>query len=134
MYQMITLLGNVGGDAEMRYTPSGTAVTNFSLAVSKRGGKDADGNRIEKTTWFRVAAWDKMAEPLEPYLKKGQQVLGEGELEDPRFYQDRKSGENRVSLEVNARDIRLVGKRTGGSGGATGKRHTEEVSEEYVPL
>lgn len=134
MYHKIILLGNIGGDAEMRYTPSGKAVANFSLAVSKRGGKDADGNRTEKTTWFRVAVWDKMAESLSPYLLKGQQVLVEGELEDPRIYQDRKSGENRVSLEVTSRDIRLVGKRTEGSGVATESTQAGEMSDEDIPF
>ncbi len=134
MYQKIFLLGNIGGDAEMRYTPSGKAVANFSLAISKRG-KDASGNKTEVTTWFRVAVWDKTAESLSPYLLKGQQVLVEGELEAPRIYQDRKSGENRVSLEVTAREIRLVGKRPEGeSGGATASTQSEEVPDEDIPF
>lgn len=133
MYHKIIMLGNIGGDAEMRYTPSGKAVANFSLAISKRG-KDASGSKTEVTTWFRVAVWDKTAENLSQYLLKGQQVLVEGELEAPRIYQDRKSGENRVSLEVTARDIRLVGKRTEGSGGATENSHIEEVPDEDIPF
>ncbi len=134
MFQSITLLGNVGGDAEMRYTPSGTAVANFSLAVTKRG-KNKDGEKTDKTTWFRVAIWDKTAENLTQYLLKGQQVLVVGELEDPRIYVDRKSGENRVSLEVTAREIRLVGKRPEGeSGGATASTQSEEVSDEDIPF
>lgn len=133
MYHKLILLGNIGGDAEMRYTPSGKAVTNFSLAVTKRVGKDADGKRVEKTTWFRVAVWDKQAEALTPYLLKGQQVLVEGELEDPRIYADRKSGENKVSLEVTARDIRLVGSRRD-SGEATESTREPEVSDEDIPF
>ena len=134
MYQMITLLGNVGGDAEMRYTPSGTAVTNFSVAVSKRM-KGKDGEKADKTTWFRVAVWAQMAESLTPYLLKGQQVLVEGELEEPRIYEDRKSGENKVSLEVTAREIRLVGKRSEGQGGGSETATTSEsVSDEDIPF
>ena len=134
MYQMITLLGNVGGDAEMRYTPSGTAVTNFSLAVSKVN-KNKDGEKTEKTTWFRVAVWSKMAESLTPYLLKGQTVLVVGELEDARIYQDRKSGENRVSLEVTAREIKLVGRKSEGQGaGAETATTSETVDDEDIPF
>ena len=133
MYHKLILLGNIGGDAELRFTPSGKAVANFSLAVSKRG-KDASGNKTDKTTWFRVAVWDKQAEALSPYLLKGQQVLVEGELEDPRIYDDRKSGEKRVSLEVTARDIRLVGKRADGDHGSATASTQEEVSDDDIPF
>ncbi len=70
MYQQLTLIGNLGNDPEMRYTPSGVAVTSFSLAVS-RSWTGKDGQRQEKTIWFRVSAWDKLAETASQYLDQG---------------------------------------------------------------
>ena len=82
MYQQITLIGNLGRDPEMRYTPSGVPVTNFSIAVS-RSWTGNDGQRQEKTVWFRVAAWQRQAETCNQYLTKGQRVLVVGEMEEP---------------------------------------------------
>jgi single-strand DNA-binding protein len=113
-FQQVILLGNLGSDPEMRYTPSGVPVTNFSLAVS-RTWSGQDGQRQEKTIWFRVAAWRREAEIASQYLSKGRQVMVIGELEEPRTWQD-KEGNTRVSLEVTARQIRLVGGRDGGGG------------------
>jgi single-strand DNA-binding protein len=116
MYQQITLIGNLGSDPEMRYTPTGVAVTSFSLAVS-RSWTGKDGQRQEKTIWFRVNAWDKLAETTSQYLSKGRQVFVTGELEEPRTYQDR-DGNTRVSLEVRALTVRFLGKAADGSGAA----------------
>lgn len=129
MYNQITLLGNVGSDAEQRYTPGGVAVSNFSLAVGKKIKGD------DKTIWFRVSLWNKLAETLSQYLVKGQQVLVIGELEEPRTYTDR-SGETRVSLEVTAREIRLVGRRGDhdSGGGAKTAAPADEVSDEDIPF
>ena len=109
MYQQITIVGNLGRDPEMRYTASGVPVTNFSVAVSKRWTSQ-DGQRQEKTTWFRVAAWRQQAELASQYLTKGQKVLVVGELEDPQLWTDR-DGNQRASLEVTARDIRFLSSR-----------------------
>jgi single-strand DNA-binding protein len=109
MFQQVILLGNLGSDPEMRYTPSGVPVTSFSLAVNRRWTSQ-DGQQQEKTLWFRVSAWRRDAEIASQYLSKGRQVLIVGELEEPRTYQDR-DGNTRVSLDVTARNIRLVGSR-----------------------
>ena len=82
MYQQITLIGNLGRDPEMRYTPTGLPVTSFTMAVS-RNWVGQDGQRQEKTIWFRVTAWRKLAETASQYLRKGSKVLVVGELEDP---------------------------------------------------
>ena len=74
MYQQITLVGNLGNDPEMRYTPSGVPVVSFSLAVNK-SWTTPDGQRQDRTTWFRVTAWRKTAEIVSQYLTKGRQVL-----------------------------------------------------------
>jgi single-strand DNA-binding protein len=113
-YQQITILGNLGRDPEMRYTQSGTPVTSFSVATSQRW-TDKDGNKQEKTVWFRVTAWRKLAELCSQYLTKGRQVLVVGEMEEPHVFQD-KSGEYRSSLELTARTIQFLG----GRGESTG--------------
>ena len=109
MYQQITLIGNLGRDPEMRYTPSGVAVTNFNVATS-RSWTGQDGQRQEKTVWFRVAAWDRQAETCNQYLAKGQKVLVVGELEEPSTWTDR-DGNTRASLEVRARTVRFLNTR-----------------------
>lgn len=114
MYQQITLIGNLGRDPEMRYTPTGLPVTSFTMAVS-RNWVGQDGQRQEKTIWFRVTAWRKLAETASQYLTKGSKVLVVGELEEPNAYTDRE-GQPRASLEVTAQTIRFLSTR--GEGGA----------------
>ena len=96
MYQQITLIGNLGRDPEMRYTPSGVAVTSFSVAVSRRW-TGQDGQQQEKTVWFRVTAWRKLAETASQYLTKGSKVLIVGTIEEPQAYIDQE-GQPRASI------------------------------------
>lgn len=117
MYQQITLIGNLGNDPEMRYTPNGVPVTSFSLAVNKRWTSQ-EGQAQEKTLWFRVTAWRKLAETASQYLTKGRQVLVVGELEEPRTFTD-KNGVVRVSLDVTANEIRFLGRPDGAHGETT---------------
>lgn len=110
MYHTIVIVGNVGRDPEMRYTPSGSAVTSFSVAVS-----DGFGER-KKTIWFRVSAWEKLAETCNNYLKKGSKVLIEGRLNatdtgNPRTY-NRQDGTTAASFEVTANVVRFLSSRT----------------------
>jgi len=110
MYHTIILAGNVGRDPEMRYTPSGSAVTSFSVAVS-----DGFGEK-KKTIWFRVSAWEKLAETCNNYLKKGTRVLVEGRLTatdsgNPRIY-NRQDGSPAASFEVTASTVRFLSPRT----------------------
>ncbi len=109
MYQQITLIGNLGRDPEMRYTPSRVAVTSFSVAVN-RSWTGQDGQRQDKTTWFRVSAWRRMAETCNQYLTKGQRVLVVGEVEEPSTWTDRE-GNTRASLEVTARNVQFLSTR-----------------------
>lgn len=87
MYQQLTLVGNLGHDPEMRYTPNGTPVTSFSLAVN-RSWTDHNGDRQERTTWFRISIWNKQAEVCAQYLTKGRQVLVIGEVNEARPWID----------------------------------------------
>lgn len=106
MFQQVTLVGNLGRDPEMRYTPSGVAVVNFSLATSKRW-QSPDGEWQDKTLWFRVAAWRKLAETVSEYLHKGSRVLVIGEMEEARPWTD-KDGNTQASLEVTAQVVKFL--------------------------
>ena len=137
MYQQITLIGNLGNDPEMRYTPSGVPVTTFNLAVNRRW-TGQDGQQQDKTTWFRVTAWRKTAELANQYLTKGRQVLVVGEVEEARAYIDRDG--NRGSLEVTANNIKFIGQRGDGAmsapmpAGAAAHGDNPEVSDEDIPF
>src|SRR3954467_15802975 len=122
MFQQITLVGNLGRDPEMRYTPSGVPVTSFSVATSKRY-QGQDGQWQEKTIWFRATAWRKTAETVSQYLTKGSKVLIVGELEEPRTWVD-KDGNTQVSLEVTIQTVRFLSAR--GEGASTSGDFTQQ--------
>lgn len=136
MYQQITLIGNLGGDPEMRYTPSGAAVATFSLAVNK-SWTGQDGQKQDKTTWFRVTTWRKQAEIVSQYLTKGQRVLVVGEIEDPYVFTGQ-DGSPRASLQVTALTVRFLNTR--GEGGSSFSAPTpneappDYVGEEDIPF
>lgn len=108
-YQKITIVGNLGRDPEMRYTPGGQAVTNFTVA-SNRQYTASSGERIKETTWFRVSAWGRQAETVNQYLKTGSQVLVEGRMTPdkesggPRVW-TRQDGTSAASFEVTAERV-----------------------------
>lgn len=131
MFQQIVLIGHVGQQPEMRYTPSGTAVTNFSLAVNKRS-TNADGQVQEKTIWFRVATWEKRAELASQYLHKGSKVMVVGELNEPRAWNDRE-GVLRASLEMTAHEIRFLDSRGREQEGGSNRPATGAQNPEAEP-
>jgi len=100
----IILIGNLGRDPEMSYTQNGTAVTKFSLAVTRRYGKSASGER--ETDWFNIVAWNQLAETCNNYLKKGQKVYVEGRLEQ-RKYTD-KEGAPRTAIDVIINEMEML--------------------------
>ncbi|MBX3012048.1 MAG: single-stranded DNA-binding protein [Caldilineaceae bacterium] len=106
MYQQITLIGNLGSDPELRHTASGVPVCSFRLAVNKQWHAQ-DGDQKEKVTWFRVTAWQKLAEVVHAHLSKGRRVLVVGEVESPQAYVS-KTGELAATNEVTARTIRFL--------------------------
>ena len=110
----VILIGNLGSDPELRYTGSGTAVCNFSLATTE-SYKDRDGNQVENTEWHRIVAWARLAEICGEYLKKGRQVYIEGQLQT-RQWED-KDGNTRYTTEIKAREMQMLGSRDGGEGG-----------------
>lgn len=106
MYQKIVIVGNLGRDPEMRYTPSGQAVTNFSMATNRRY-TDSNGQQVDETTWFRISVWGNQAEAVNQYLQQGSRVLVEGRLRPdpetggPRIW-TRNDGTPGASYEVTA--------------------------------
>lgn len=107
-FNKIFVVGYLGRDPELRYTPDGTPVCNFSVATTERR-KDRNGEMQDVTTWFRVNVWRRQAEVASQYLKKGRQVYVEGRLSQSE-YQDRE-GQTKVSLEINASDLHFIGSR-----------------------
>lgn len=103
MYQSVTLIGRVAAKPELRYTPSGVTVASFSLAVN-RTWTDSEGNKKDKTTWFRCSTWRQQAEVVEKYLDKGSKVMVIGEIEEARPFTDR-DGNQRASLEVTTQKV-----------------------------
>lgn len=130
MFQKLIIVGNLGGDPEMRYMPNGDPVTNFSLATNRRW-TDKDGNQVEEATWFRVSVWGKSAEACNQYLTKGRQVLVEGQLVpdkgsgNPRVWTDTE-GNARASFDVRAYNVLFLG-------GAQQLSSSNEVSTNPVP-
>ncbi len=108
MYQKIFLIGYLGDNPQMRYTPEGTPVTSFSVATSRKW-TDAQGQQQERTVWFRVSAWRRLAENCNQFLTKGQLVMVEGELGEPRTYQGH-DGQWRASLDVTALNVKFLSK------------------------
>ncbi len=121
MYQSTVVVGHLGRDPEMRYTPDGTPVTTFSVATTRRW-TNAEGESQERTTWFRVTTWRKLAETCNQYLTKGRLVLVEGDV-DASAWSDKTSGEARASLELRARTVRFLG----------GRDERVETTEEAAP-
>jgi single-strand DNA-binding protein len=115
MYQKLTIVGNLGNDPEMRYTPSGQAVTNLSVATNRQYTSNS-GERVKETTWFRVSVWGKQAEACNQYLRKGSKVLVEGRMNaDPNTGGPRiwtaNDGSPRASFEVTAQTVRFLSSR-----------------------
>lgn len=121
MYQKITLVGNLGGDPEMRYLPDGTAVTNFSMATNRRWTDKETGNPVDETTWFRISVWGRQAEAVNEYLGRGSKVLVEGMLKPdpntggPRLW-TRQDGSVGASFEVTANAVRFLTSREESAG------------------
>lgn len=107
----ILIIGRVGGDPEMRFTPDGTAVTSFSMAAN-RNTRQPDGSFKEETEWFRVSAWRKLAETCNQFLTKGKLVYVEGSLRTRSY--DGKDGQKRFSLDVTAEKVLFLDRQAAG--------------------
>lgn len=109
------IIGNLGGDPELRYTGSGTAVCNMNIATNE-SYKDSNGEMVEKTEWHRVVAWARLAEICGEYLKKGSRIYVEGSLQTRSW--DDKDGNTKYTTEIKMREMMMLdGRDEGGSGG-----------------
>jgi len=102
MLNKVMIIGNAGREPEMRFTPSGKPVTNFSVAVNSKFGEQ------DTTEWFNIVCWNKLAETCHQYLQKGQQVYVEGRLQTQTWEQD---GETKYKTEIVANRVLFLGKR-----------------------
>jgi len=142
MYHTIIIVGNVGKDPEMRYTPSGQAVTSFSVATNRQY-TTGNGEQVKETIWFRVTTWGKQAEVCNTYVKKGMKVLVEGRLTPdkatggPRTY-TKPDGSAGASFDVTAGTVRFLSSRGEVGGGdapmAGGMEHAEMPAEDDIPF
>lgn len=140
MYHKVIIVGNLGRDPEMRYTPGGQAVTSFSVAVDD-SYTSKSGDRVKRTIWIRVSTWGKLAETCNNYLQKGRKVLVEGTLVadpntgNPRVY-TRQDGSTGSSFEVNANTVRFLSSKgeDGGSEAAEDSDLGEGLDDEEIPF
>lgn len=141
-FNKITLVGNLGRDPELRYTPQGTPVCTFSMATNERR-KDKNGEMQDQTTWFRVTLWNRQAETASQYLQKGRPVYIEGRLRVEE-YTDR-DGKQRYALEVTATDMQFIGGRydeasqdraasSSASASPSGPSEPADLSDEDIPF
>ena len=115
----LMIIGNLGRDPEMKYTASGKPITTFSVAVG-RTSRQPDGNMQEETEWFRIVAWDKLAETCSQYLHKGSKVYIEGRVQTRKWTDQ--SGVEQKMVEVVANEMMMLDSRQAGSGGGGGER------------
>jgi single-strand DNA-binding protein len=124
----VMVIGHLGKDPEMRYTPSGRPVTTFSVAVS-RSWNTADGERRSETEWFNIVAWGNLAEICKQYLHKGQQVYIEGRLQTRRW--EDKEGQKHTNVEVVANEMMMLGDRRDNS---KQKQESDQDDESSEPV
>jgi single-strand DNA-binding protein len=131
----VMIIGHLGKDPEMRYTPSGRPVTTYTVAVS-RSWNSADGERHTETEWFNVVAWGNLAEICKQYLNKGQQVYIEGRLQTRRW--DDKEGQKHTSVEIVANEMMMLGDRRDSNHGSDEQSTSTEsepaAAEDEFPL
>ena len=136
MYHTIIIVGNLGRDPEMRFTPSGQPVTNFSVATNRQY-TGSDGQQVKETIWFRVSTWGKSAEICNQYLRKGSKVLVEGRLVPdkdtggPRIW-TKQDGTAGASFEVSASTVRFLstrGEDDGSNAAGDSLPHSEDAGD-----
>ncbi len=130
MFHTIIIVGNVGRDPEMRYTPSGAAVTSFSVATSRT--YNSQGQNVKETIWFRVSCWGRQAEIANTYVKKGQKILVEGRLVadpsgNPRIY-TRSDGTAASSFEISATNLKMLSSRSESENGGYNNNYGQSNS------
>ncbi len=123
----VILIGNLGRDPELRYTQSGQAVANFTLATTENWNDRSSGERVERTEWHRIVVWGRSGEMCAKYLSKGRTVYVEGRLQT-REWEDRE-GQKRRTTEINAQTVQFLGGPKGSGGSRDGIAVGEEPQE-----
>jgi single-strand DNA-binding protein len=119
----VLLIGNLGKDPEVRYTPNGLAVANITIATTEVWKDKTSGENQERTEWHRVALYNRLAEITGEYLRKGSKVFIEGRLQT-RKWQDKTTGQDRYTTEIIADTLEMLGKSGGGAGGENHEKAT----------
>jgi single-strand DNA-binding protein len=138
MYQKIIVVGNLGGDPEMRYTPSGQAVTNFSVATNRQY-TSSDGQKVKETVWFRVSAWGRQAETCNQFLRRGSKVLVEGRLTadpatgGPRMWSG-SDGQMRASYEITAQSVNFLSTRSEDEAYQASNQTGNQTDDDEIPF
>jgi single-strand DNA-binding protein len=127
----VILLGNVGKDPEIRSTPGGTLVATFSIATSERS-KDAGGNWVDKTEWHNLVAFQRTAEIIRDYVKKGSKLYVEGRL-TTRSWEDKETKKKLYRTEIIVNDLSLLSGKEEGSGGGNYSRSTASFDQSAAP-
>jgi single-strand DNA-binding protein len=123
----VILVGHLGKDPEIKYTPSGTPVAKFTLATNERF-KDKDGNWQDRTEWHSLVAWQRTAEIIGEYCKKGSQIYIEGRLKTDSW-DDKETGQKKYRTDIVVNDLVLLGGRGGGSGEGGGGGYSRGASQ-----
>ena len=123
----VMIIGRLGRDPEMRYTPSGRPVTTFTVATS-RTWNTSEGERRVETEWFNIVAWGNLAEICKQYLSKGQQVYIEGRLQTRNW--DDSEGNKHTSVEIVANEMIMLSERREGEGSG----ESENIEEDEFPF
>ena len=126
MLNKIMVIGNLGTDPEMRYTAGGSAVTNFSMATN-RSYTTSDGERREETEWFRIVAWNQLAEQVNQYLTKGRRAYVEGRLRSTSW--EGQDGQTRYTTEIRALEMIMLGSSGGGGESYSAAEPRQERSD-----
>lgn len=124
-FNKITIVGNLGKDPELRYTPQGNAVCNFSVATNEKR-RDKGGDFQDVTTWFRITLWGKQAENASKYLTKGSPIYVEGRLRVEEWSD--KDGKMRYTLDVQATDMQFIGSNRGDDYSGSSNNYSDEPS------
>ncbi|MBK9293361.1 MAG: single-stranded DNA-binding protein [Oligoflexia bacterium] len=129
----VIIVGRLGGDPELRYTPGGQAVARLSVATSENW-TDKQGQKQERTEWHRVVVWGKLAEICGQHLSKGRQVYVEGRLQT-RSWDDKTSGQKKYSTEINAQTVQFLGSAgaSAGGGAVSGADKSDSSDVDFVP-
>ena len=120
----VILIGNLGSDPEVKYTPDGVPVANFSLATSESWNDRSTGERQERTEWHRLVLWRKLAEIASQYLKKGSKLYVEGKLQTRSW--DDQSGQKRYTTEIVVNEMEMLDSRGEGGGGGGGGGYSDQ--------